>query len=147
MLTSQILQQSASRNPNKTALIYKDRRLTYGELAASADRFAHAIAGQGIGAPETVAILSRNLPEYVVAHFGNAQTGALLVNLMPAYAPEELVTILGIAKARLIVVEAAFLEKITQIIDQLPNLSKVVVIGEPPAIGRDLGGRCIKELS
>ena len=42
----------------------------------------HAIAARGIGKPDTIAIMSRNSPEYAVAHFGCAQTGAILVNLM-----------------------------------------------------------------
>ena len=35
----------------------------------------------------TGAIMSRNAPEYAIAHFGGAPTGAVLVDLMPADAP------------------------------------------------------------
>jgi acyl-CoA synthetase (AMP-forming)/AMP-acid ligase II len=107
--------------------------VAYGELAADANRFANAIASLGIGKPHTIAIMSRNIPEYVVAHYGCAQTGAILVNLMTAYAPDELVAILSTTEARLIVVEDMFQEKITQIIGRLPNLQQIVVIGELPS--------------
>ena len=133
MLTGHILHQSARRHPGKTALICDNRHITYGDLAADANRFAHAIASRGIGPPDTIAIMSQNIPEYVVAHFGCAQTGAILVNLMPAYVADELAVILSTTEARLIVVEAAFQEKITGIIERLPNLSHIVVIGEPPS--------------
>lgn len=133
MLTGHILQQSARRHPDKTALICGDRRITYGELAADANRFAHAIAARAIGKADTIAIMSRNSPEYAVAHFGCAQTGAILVNLMPGYATDELVAILSTTAARLVVVEAAFLEKIAPIVDRLPSLSHIVVIGGPDA--------------
>ena len=133
MLTAQILQQSARRHPDKTALICGDRRVSYGALAADANRFAHAVISRGIGKPHTIAIMSRNLPEYVVAHFGCAQTGAILVNLMTAYAADELVAILGATEAQLIVVEAAFQERIAQVMKALPSLSQIVVIGDSPA--------------
>jgi len=131
VLTGHLLQQSARRLPDKIALICGDRHITYGELAADANRFAHAIASRGIGKPDTIAIMSRNIPEYVVAHFGGAQTGAILANLMPAYAADELVAILSTTEARLIVVEAAFRENIARIIDRLPKPPQIVVIGEP----------------
>jgi acyl-CoA synthetase (AMP-forming)/AMP-acid ligase II len=135
VLTGGILQQSARRHPDRIALICGERRIPYGALAAAASRFAHAVLALGIGRGDRIAIMSRNVPEYVIAHFGGAQTGAVLVNLMPAYAPDELATILERTAARLIVVEAAFQEKIASIIDRLSSLSHVVVIGEPAEAG------------
>ncbi len=135
MLTGTILHQSARRHPEKTALICGDRRVSYGALSAAANRFAHAVLARGIRKPDTIAIMSRNLPEYVMAHFGGAQTGALLVNLMPSYAPDELIAILEKTGARLIVVEAAFQEKLAAVLDRLPKLDHVVVIGTPARAG------------
>ena len=135
MLTGQILQQSARRHPDKIALICGDRSVRYGELAAAANRFSHAMLELGISKSDTIAIMSSNIPEYVIAHFGNAQTGAILCNLMPAYAADELLAILEQTGAKLVVVEQRFQEKIADVIDQLPTLEHVVVIGEPAIEG------------
>ena len=135
MLTGRILQHSARRHPDRTALICGERRVSYGALAAAANRFAHAVLAAGIGKPDTIAIMSRNAPEYVMAHYGGSQTGAILVNLMPAYAPDELVAILENTGARLIVVEAACQDRLAAVIDRLPRLGHVVVIGEPARPG------------
>lgn len=137
MLTGHILQQSARRLPGKPALVFGDRRITYGALAADANRFAQAVAARGIGWQDTVAVMSRNLPEYVVAHFGCAQTGAILVNLMPAYAPDELEPILNTIEARLVVVEAAYRDKMSEAIGRLPGAPELVVIGDPPPAASD----------
>lgn len=131
MLTGEILRLSALRHPKRIALIYGEQRIDYDALDRAANRFANAVLGLGIGKGDAVAIMSRNLPEYVVAHFGNARTGAILVNTAPAYAPDELVAILGNTRARVIVVEAAFQNKIADLVDRLPHLNHVVVIGEP----------------
>jgi fatty-acyl-CoA synthase len=135
LLTGDILLQSARRHPAKTALICGDRRVSYGDLAASSNQFAHAMLGLGIAKADTIAIMSRNIPEYVMAHFGSAQTGAILCNLMMAYAPDELIAILEQTGAKLIVVEGAFQDKIAEIIDQLPSLQHVIVIGSPAKEG------------
>lgn len=135
MLTGDILQQSAQRHTAKIALICGDRQVSYGDLAASANRFAHAMLAVGIAKSDTIAIMSTNIPEYVMAHFGSAQTGAILCNLMPAYAPDELVDILEQTGAKLVVVEAGFQTKIAEVIERLPALAHVVVIGEPATEG------------
>jgi acyl-CoA synthetase (AMP-forming)/AMP-acid ligase II len=135
VLTGQILHQSARRHPTKTALISGDRQVSYGDLASAANRVAHAMLGLGISKSDTIAIMSSNIPEYVMAHFGSAQTGAILCNLMPAYAPDELVAILEQTGAKLVIVEAAFQTKIADVFDRLPALEHVVVIGKPALDG------------
>ncbi|MEE8445065.1 MAG: class I adenylate-forming enzyme family protein, partial [Alphaproteobacteria bacterium] len=135
MLTGDILRFSARRDPNRTALIQGDVRVSYGALWEDALRIAGAIGSLGIGKGETVAVMSGNRPEYAAIHFGNAMSGAMLVNLMPASAPEELFAILQQTRSRLIIVEDAYQEKIATIRDRLPDLKHVVVIGEPAQDG------------
>ena len=135
MLTGEILRLSAARHPRHTALIHDGQRIAYGLLDLRANRFANAALALGIGKGEAIAVMGRNVPEYVVAHFGTARTGALLVNAMPAYAPDELVEILGRTRVRLIVVEEAFQAKIAEAINRLPNIDHVVVIGAPSRPG------------
>ena len=135
MLTGDILRRSAERHPSRTALICGEDKISYGDLNQAANRFGHALLQMDIGKGANWAIMSRNLPEYVVAHFGGAQTGAMLVNLLPAYAPDELVRILAQTKVGLILIERAFQTKLTKIIGRLPDLKHVIVIGEPEKKG------------
>ena len=125
MLTGDILQQSAQRHPAKIALVCGARQVSYGDLAAAANQFAHAMLGLGIGKSDTIAIMSSNIPEYVMAHFGSAQTGAILCNLMTAYAADEMVAILTQTGAKLVVVEERYQAKIAQVIDRLPALQQL----------------------
>ena len=137
MLTGDILRHSARRDPAKTAIVCDRRLVSYGELDRDANRFAHALGARGIGKGSAVAVMSRNVPEYAVVHFGNARSGCFSVNLMTAYGPVELHAILEKTRARLIVVEAAFQDKVARLRDRLPDLAHVVVIGAPEFDGAD----------
>ena len=63
------LRRSAEVYPDKTAIVYGDRRHTYREFAAEATRVAHALRGSGIDPGDRVAYLLPNIPEMLVAHF------------------------------------------------------------------------------
>jgi acyl-CoA synthetase (AMP-forming)/AMP-acid ligase II len=140
LLNGDILRLNAARQPDKIAVVCGERRITYGDLDADANRFANALIAHGLVKGAAMAVMSRNVPEYMTAHFGNARTGALMVNLSPAYAADELNHILSYTAAKLIVVEAPFQDKIAAIGVQLPALEHVVVIGDavtPDALSFD----------
>jgi non-ribosomal peptide synthetase component F len=48
-ILADILEASASLYPDKTALIFEDRSLTYGELNLAADRVASFLIASGVG--------------------------------------------------------------------------------------------------
>ena len=135
MLTGDILRNSAQRHPQKAAVIHGARTLSYGTLEAEANRFANALLGHGLGKGDVIAVMSRNLPEYLIIHFGNARTGCLLVNLSPAYAVDEIEAILRRTDARLVLVEADFQGKIDQARGRIKDLEQVVVIGDAAIAG------------
>jgi acyl-CoA synthetase (AMP-forming)/AMP-acid ligase II len=143
VLIGDILRLSARRHPARIAVICGAARMTYGALDAAANRFANAVLAAGIGRGDRVAIMSRNAPEYLVASYGTARTGAVLVNLMPAYAPAELAVILARTAPRLIVVEAASEEKLAGALAGLATPPRVVVIGAPRNDGAVAFGRFI----
>ena len=128
MLTGEILRLSARRHPNKTALICEDRRMTYRELDADANRFANAVLGLGLGGGETVAIMCPNIIEYAIVHFGNARTGCQSVHLSTQYGPDELTHILNATRARLLVVDRSCQGAIEAVADRLDHLETTVVV-------------------
>ena len=129
MLTGDILRLSAERHPKRIALIAGKTKITYKSLYTTANQFANTLLNFAIGKGVCWAIMSRNRPEYVIAHFGSAQTGAIMVNLQPSYTSDDLVNILNLASVRLIVVEEPFQENIAKIISLIPKLEHVIVIG------------------
>lgn len=129
MLTGDMLRRSAERFPDKPAIVRDGARLTYAELDAQANRFAHALLALGLGPGAKVAILSRNLPEYGVVFFGAAKSGLVLVNVSVLYAPDELEFVLNRSDAEALVFDAAFAEKVAAVRPRCPRLRHYVSIG------------------
>ena len=70
LLTGDILRLSAARHSDKTAVICEMRRIDYRALDADANRFANALIASGLGKGEAMAVMSRNVPEYMIAQTG-----------------------------------------------------------------------------
>ena len=66
------------------------RRLTYGQFAESADMLARGLLGMGFARGDRIGIWSTNNIEWLLLQFATARIGVILVNINPAYRPEEL---------------------------------------------------------
>lgn len=89
------LRETAMRTPDAIALVESDadgalgRRWTYAELLADSERLAHALLTR-YRPGERVAVWAPNIPEWVIAEFGFALAGIILVTVNPGYQPREL---------------------------------------------------------
>jgi long-chain acyl-CoA synthetase len=88
------------------AVAYRDRRISYRELAASADRAAAAFLRLGTNAP--VALYLPNTPYHPVSFFGAMRAGKCAVQLSPLDAKRELAHKLSDSGARTIVTTNLF---------------------------------------
>ena len=103
------LERSAGVWPDKVAVIYGSRRLTYTELAAETMRVARALRASGVGPGDRVAYLMPNLPEMLVAHFAVPLAGGVLVAINTRLTAEEVSYILRHSEAKILVADAALL--------------------------------------
>jgi len=72
-------------------VVYEDERLTFGDVRRQARSLARALrSGHGVRPGDRVAIAMRNLPEFVVAFWGAALCGAIVVPLNAWWAGSEL---------------------------------------------------------
>lgn len=81
---------SARRYPDKTALVFFGRHLTYGELAAGVERIAAYLQRLGVGAGDRVIVLMQNSPQLVMAHYAIMRANAVVVPVNPMNRAEEL---------------------------------------------------------
>ena len=77
-----IVEAHAAKTPHATAILCGDDVLTYAELNARADAYAHWAHEAGIVRGETVALLMENRPDYLAAWLGVLKAGgtAALIN-------------------------------------------------------------------
>lgn len=72
------LERSADVFPNRTAVIYKDRKYTWAEYSARCHKLARALISSGVQRGDTVAIMATNVPAMVEAQFGIPMSGAVI---------------------------------------------------------------------
>ncbi|MFD8984328.1 class I adenylate-forming enzyme family protein [Streptomyces sp. NPDC059564] len=98
---------SLARSPDRPALTAAGRSLTAGELHDGVHRAAALLAAHGITRGDTVALLTGNRPEALVARYGANLLGARVVHLSPAAAPAASAGILDATAAALLLVDPA----------------------------------------
>lgn len=132
----------ARTDPDRVALRYirlegDERIYTYGVLARSARRFANALAGQGIGRGDRVAILLPQTPEALITHLAAYRLGAVVVPLFSLFGEDGLQFRMRDSGARALITDAANLPKVVAIRDALPDLATVfsIDVREPGVLG------------
>ena len=76
--------------PQREALVYGDRRLTFAQLDERANRFAHFLQLRGVGAGDHVGIYAYNCNEWVEAAYAAFKLRAVPVNINFRYVEDEL---------------------------------------------------------
>ncbi len=98
-----ILDNSASKFPNKTALVFYGKKLTFKQLEIASNKFAAALTDMGVGKGDCVAVYLPNMPQFVIAFFGALKTGAHITLCNPMYKARELEYLLTDSEASVIV--------------------------------------------
>jgi fatty-acyl-CoA synthase len=93
------LDDVAERHGERAALRFEGRDTTYAELRAGSRRIAKGFVARGVGRGTRVAVLMANRPEWVMAYFGAALTGAVVVPINTFATPDELDYVLRHADA------------------------------------------------
>jgi fatty-acyl-CoA synthase len=75
------LRDTARRTPDRAAIEYLARSLTYAELERRSDAQAAAFVARGLRRGDRVATLTGNTPEHVIVFFACAKAGLMLVPL------------------------------------------------------------------
>jgi fatty-acyl-CoA synthase len=133
------LERSARVWPDKVAVVYGARRLTYRELAAEAQRVARALHASGVGPGDRVAYLMPNLPEMLIAHYAVPLAGAVLVAVNTRLTAQEVAYILSHSGAKIVVADAALLSVAEAAAKDVQAVTELVVAEDTEIAPADLG--------
>ncbi|HEX7087299.1 MAG TPA: AMP-binding protein [Vicinamibacterales bacterium] len=106
------LRRHARERPDDAALIFKGRRMSWGELERLSTECASAFAALGVGRGDRVALLLPNCPQYLIAQLGLWKLGAVVVALNPIYTEHELVAPLSDTRVRLALTLTKFYDRL-----------------------------------
>lgn len=85
-----LLERSATRFPDHTAVVFANAKLTYRQLQEAVGRMSTALTGLGVRPGTRVAIHLPNLPQTVIAYYAALACGAQVVMTNPLYVAREL---------------------------------------------------------
>ncbi len=86
----QNLAVSALRFPNKPALVFFERALSYAQVVQQAEGLAATLHRMGVKKGDRVALIMQNSPQWVIAHFAILRANAVVVPVNPMNRAEEL---------------------------------------------------------
>lgn len=98
-----LLETSARRHPDATATVFFGGSLTYREIDAQANRFAHALLSLGVATGDRVAIHLPNSPQLIICLYGAMKAGAVATLVSPLFEPAEIAHQLKNSGARVMV--------------------------------------------
>ncbi|MEO5877671.1 MAG: acyl-CoA synthetase [Streptosporangiaceae bacterium] len=124
----------ADRIPDKIALICGQERVSYSELDARANRFAHALLDWGVKAGQHVGVQLYNGVEYMVAVLGALKIRAVPINVNYRYVEAELVYLYRDSDIVALVYDVEFDDRVAAAAPQAPALRHLVAVGGPPAV-------------
>jgi len=127
------LDRAAAEHPERTAVLFRNVRMTYAELHRRAEATACALRERGVGAGDRVAIMLPNLPQTVVAYWAVLKAGATAVMVNPLSMEHELTHQLPDAGCRLIVTLDLLWPRIEALWERL-GLERAVLTTIPEAL-------------
>jgi fatty-acyl-CoA synthase len=122
-------------------MVWRDRRLSYGQVAERSRRLASFLRSRGLGVrrerseiagwesgQDHVALYLYNGPEYIEGMLGAFKSRTAPFNVNYRYVDEELVYLLRDSRARAIVYHACFAPTLARILPSLPELEVLVQV-------------------
>jgi long-chain acyl-CoA synthetase len=85
-----LIDEAANTYPEKTAIIFFDKKITYKQLKEMIDRFAHALQEHGVKKGDVVAIMLPNTPQFVISYYAILKIGGIVTPLNPLYKSAEI---------------------------------------------------------
>jgi benzoate-CoA ligase family protein len=115
---------------DKTALIQGERRLTYREVQAEANRVANVLASLSVDPEQRVLIGLPDIPEFATTLFGALKNGSAVVMVNSQLKPDEIRYFYDYTRAKVAVVHAEQLPAFAEAADGARDLKAILVVGE-----------------
>ncbi len=135
---SAIYRIHARNTPHKTALIWRERSLSYGELGRRIEALARGLVRRGLGRRQSVVSLMRNRPEHIELQNAVARASGGAVAVSWRSTPAELSFVLKNSEARFVFFEHELWPTVDQVARELdfPRDRLIAIGGEVPSVTR-----------
>ena len=102
----QLLRDKAFNEPDRVAIVFGDRSLTFADLDTESNRLAHGLRALGLERGDRLALFTPNRPEFVVGFYAASKLGAIACPLNSSYREREITHQLNDSSSTILIAHA-----------------------------------------
>ncbi len=137
-----MIRRSAYHYPDKPAVIFQGKTLTYSQLEDECNRVANALLAMGVKKYDRVAILAHNTIHHVITWLGCAKIGAVYLAINYLLRGKDISYCIDHSESVAFIVEDALFDLVKDVLDDMPTVKTWIWsnqgAGKPPANDRFL---------
>ena len=119
----------AAGRGDRTAVLFEDQRITYGQLLTQASKFASALRELGVKEGDRIVLRTPNIPPALVANFAILKLGAVCTPTSPLFSRHEIAHVANDSEAVAIIVSAALLGEVEGARENFETIKHIIVVG------------------
>lgn len=136
-----IVRRQAAARPDATAIVYRDRVLSFLELEQRVEQRQRELAGALDGRDSVAAVLLERSPEAVISFLALAALGRIWLPIDPDWPSERIASVLDDARVRAVITNDALSARIpSRWAQSVINLDRIIEATTTPAPCADDGG-------
>ena len=124
-----LIMHNAEKTPERTAILFQDQSISYGDFNNDVFRAARMLHGLGIKHRERVGLMFPNCPEILFLYFACFRLG-VVVPVNTRYKRGEIENALDHSECRLLLVDQQFYARVEKLEDSVLSLTKILVLCE-----------------
>jgi len=135
-----MIRRSAYHYPDKPAVIFQGKTLTYSQLENECNKVANALLDLGVKKYDRVAILAHNTIHHVITWLGCAKIGAIYLAINYLLRGKDISYCIDHSESVAFIVEDALFDLVKDVLDDMPTVKTWIWsnqgAGKPPASDR-----------
>lgn len=117
-----MIRRSSYHYPDKKALIFQDKTLTYTQLEAECNRTANALSALGVQKYDRVAILAHNTIHHVLTWLGCAKIGAIYLAINYLLRGKDIAYCINHSESKVFIVEDSLYDLVKDVLNDMPTV-------------------------
>ncbi|MFH8804835.1 amino acid adenylation domain-containing protein [Streptomyces sp. NPDC017936] len=123
----EVFEERAAAHPDAVAVVHGDRRWTYRELNARANRLGRALLARGLRREDVVAVVMERNPDWMAAVLAVFKAGGAYLPVEPHFPGDRIAAMLSRAECGLVLTEPGSTASLDQALGSLPGVRTLLV--------------------
>ena len=121
-----MVRRTSYRYPDKKAVIFSDKRLTYNELERESNKVANALIDLGVKKYDRVAILAHNTIHHVLTWLGCCKCGAVYLAINYLLRGKDISYCINHSESKVFIIEDILYDLVKDVLDDMPTVQTLI---------------------